>query len=248
MFSHEYDAKFKTLLLNPTFLTTAPALIECERDFPLHQYSAQATDQFVVISSMNFTALDIAAELATIHQSLLTPQVIFIDNSRLAEQFWSVFCEFMQEGYTDFKDELEAFLVKNRDLICPALFSTEQKTHFTRESFKYICRVFEKYDLNYMRNLILQAAYVRQNWSSIKTFTDLKEYFFKNEYDFTFVFTGSELMPSNEHESFKLAPVSLLKKRKRLPDIEEAKEEDEKEKDKKEGKEEKDVRRIRFGL
>ncbi len=228
MFRYNYDAKLKLVPLNPDALSNEPVLIKCQHDNKLEIYHAKITEQIIVISFLNFTVFDIAAQLATNNQCILSPEVIFVDNSQLAEKFWLVFREFMQEAHVDFKAELKKLLIKNANLICPENFSTEQKDYYLKDSLLYIVSLFEKYDFKYFSNLIFNAKFIRQTWSSIKTFSDLRAYLLKNEYDFTFVFNGTKLVPSSEHPSFNLTPLSAL--RRQLQPIAEVEEKEKEEK------------------
>jgi hypothetical protein len=222
MFSYTPEFKFTTGSLPDELLTDELAIIESETNTTLGKYIANVYDQFVIVSSMNFTALRIAAELATQHESSTTPLVIFIDNSQLAAQFWNQFCDFFiavkEKDIPFFPSELEKFFKQHTDYICPALFTDEQKEIFMRYTFNYVNRIFEQYDFKFLRNIVQQVIYIKQNWRSARTFSNLKNYFLKNEFKFTFVYADRELTPTDQHDAFKSLLEAKKKRKRRLDD------------------------------
>lgn len=142
----------------------------------------EPNDKIAVVGTSGMRVVSLACKLGNRNQ---TPKIFLVDNSREVQAFWKAMQDFMANDVKagtkeSFLAHLKTFLQYHGNLyrdIPPEALKKDCKgprQYLNQDINGYFKALIEKYDYDYVRNVILHASLIKQSWTDKDTFIKLK--------------------------------------------------------------------------
>lgn len=163
----------------------------------LEKYQVEESEEpLVLIGTLGLRSIDIACELGIKNKDRCIPKVFIIDFGRQVREFWEALNAFFLEN-TDpniFLKKVDSFVARNIYLFSEQRYTSDDIVVIKRRQINCIKKLVEDYGYQFVRNTILQAQFVCQDWLHKPTFKKINAYIKNNGYKNIFVY-ASNIVP-----------------------------------------------------
>ncbi len=142
----------------------------------------QMTEHFALIGTSCFRSVAIACSLASKLDKTIIPKIVIIDSSRQVNEIWRR----VQQLFTSclnaetFQQQLTMLLIESAYLIrvVDKIFSPHPAIRYPNQNItKFFQYLFDTYDYDYVRRMILDTLILQHDWENTVVFTSLKNIF-----------------------------------------------------------------------
>jgi hypothetical protein len=170
----------------------------------LERFRVAEGEHMMLIGSSSMNPIAVACELAANNKMQIIPQVVMIDDGENAAKIWKAMRKLFKDSTaSQFSSRLQAFLEANLAM----LTANSDALHIAAKvkmNSDYIEEVIQKYTYGFVKEVVLQTVYLKQEWQDESTFDGIRNFIDASGCKNIFVYPSNIVILNDEYISKRI--------------------------------------------